>query len=480
MKVLFWAPSPINDDQAYIFPTYNDNSVPPTAGPILIPLLSKEHEVTYIDTTMTFNDTVKITEEIHRHDVLCVSITQFTNYPAVREIIASVDKKKPIIAGGAFATHNAVWLCRDEMDFVVREEGEETLPELLRKIERGESVQDVMGITYRQDGTVVSNPDRPHVNMNEIPFPDFELLPQGATYKFVGLETSRGCPYGCTFCNILYRRALRSMSPQRMLEGIRHIEKYVHQRAQAGLYLLDSNMAYNAKRLAYLADNIGAYVEQPMTIGCSTSLKFCTPERNKQMRRAGFRWVNAGLEVGYASGHRIVHKVIPDDIYLTLKDLEDNGIMCLATFILGLPHETPAEVMQTIRYIQSLYKTFRNIICLVFCYRMETATSLEDFQNFLTAEAVANGAVLPTLLQEIRERVCLGALLLYNSRVGFSKAGQQADILAYFAEVEPLFANLFSSQKLIVPAWVSSEVMGDSVKGYYHYLKRYAKTVKFE
>jgi radical SAM superfamily enzyme YgiQ (UPF0313 family) len=316
--------------------------------------------------------------------------------------------------------------------------------------------------------------------MDEIPFPDFELLPQGATYKFVGLETSRGCPYGCTFCNILYRRALRSMSPQRMLEGIRHIEKYVHQRAQAGLYLLDSNMAYSAKRLAYLADNIGAYVEQPMTIGCSTSLKFCTPERNRQMRRAGFRWVNAGLEVGYAGGHRIVHKVIPGDIHRAIKDLEDNGIKFMATFILGLPHETPAEIMQTIRYIQTLYRTFRNVIAMVFCYRMETATSLEDFQKFLTVEAFIDGAVLPTFPQEIRERIFLAALLLYNDKVSFSKAGQQADILAYFAELEPLFANLFSTQKLIVPAWVSSEVMDDSVKGYYHYLKRYAKTVKFE
>jgi hypothetical protein len=479
MKVLFWAPSPTNDDQAYIFPTFNNTSLPPTAGPVLIPLLRKQHQVTYIDTTKTFNNTAKITEEIHRHDVLCVSIAQFTNYPAVREIITAIDGKLPIIAGGAFATYNAVWLCQDEIDFVVREEGEETLPELLHKIERGESVQDVMGITYRQDDTVVSNPDRPHVNMDEIPFPDFELLPQGVTYKFVGLETSRGCPYGCSFCNVLYHRALRSMSPQRMLEGIRHTEKHVHQRAQAGLYLLDSNMAYNAKRLAYLADHIGDYVEQPMDIGCSTSLKFCTPERNRQMRRAGFRWVNAGVEVGYASGHRMIHKVIPDDLHRTLKDLEDNGIMCLATFILGLPHETPAEIMQTIRYIQSLYKTFRNIICLVFCYRMETATSLEDFQNLLTAEAVADGAVLPTFLQEIRERVFLAALLLYNSRVGFSKMGQQADILAYFAELEPLFADLFSTQKLIVPAWVS-EVVGDSEKGYYHYLKRYAKTVKFE
>lgn len=479
MKVLFWAPSPTNDDQAYIFPTYNDNSVPPTAGPILAPLLNKEHEVTYIDITMTSNSTTDITEEIHRHDVLCISLAQFTNYPAVREIITAIDRKLPIIAGGAFATNNAVWLCQDGIDFVVREEGEETLPELLHKIERGESVQDVVGITYRQDGTVVSNPDRPYVNMDEIPFPDFELLPQGVTYKFVGLETSRGCPYDCTFCNILYRRALRSMSPQRMLEGIRHIEKYVHQHAQAGLYLLDSNMAYNAKRLAYLADHIGDYVEQPMGIGCSTSLKFCTPERNRQMRRAGFRWVNAGLEVGYASGHRIVHKVIPDDVYRTLKDLEDNGIMCLATFILGLPHETSAEIMQTIRYIQTLYKTFRNIICLVFCYRMETSTSLEGFQNFLTVEGIVNRAVLPTFPQEVRERIILAALLLYNDKVSFSKAGQQADLLAYFAEVEPLFADLFSTQKLIVPAWVL-EIVGDSVKGYYHYLKRYAKTIKFE
>jgi radical SAM superfamily enzyme YgiQ (UPF0313 family) len=479
MKVLFWAPSPVNDNQTYIFPTYNDNSVPPTAGPILVPLLSDKHEVTYLDNTMTPNNTAEMIEKIKRHDVLCVSLAQFTNYPAVREIITSIDEKAPIIAGGAFATHNATWLCEDGIDFVVREEGEETLPDLLCKLEKGEPVQDVLGITYRQDGRVVDNPDRPYVNMNEVPFPDFDLLPEKTRYKFVGLETSRGCPFKCTFCNILYRRKLRSMSVQRMLEGIRHIERDVHQHSRAGVYLLDSNMACNAERLTRFADQIGDYVEQPVDIGCSTSLKFCTPERNKQMRRARFRWVNAGLEVGYTEGHSIIHKIIPDDTYRTLKDLEENGIMCLATFILGLPHETPSEIMQTIRYIQTLYENFSNVIALVFCFRVETATSSEDFQNFLTPEAVANRAVLPTFPQKMRERIMLATLLLYNNRVGFSKVGQQADILAYFAEIEPLLANLFSTEKLSVPAWFS-EAVGDSVGGYYHYLKRYAKTVEFE
>ncbi len=480
MRVLFWSPSPVNDDGVYLFPTFNNDSVPPSAGPILVPRLRQEHQVTYIDNTVSVNNTAEIAAQIRKHDVLCISIPQFTSYPAVREIITSVEATVPIIAGGPFATHNARWLCEDGIDFVVREEGEATLPELLGRLERSEPVGDVLGLTYRQGSTNSSTPDRPYINMDEIPFPDYELLPPGTTYRFLGLETSRGCPYDCTFCNILYRRALRSMSPPRILEGIRHIEKYIHQRSRAGLYLLDSNLTYNVKRLAYLADNIGDYLEQPVRIGCSTSLKLCTPKRNRQMQRAGFRWLNSGLEVGYAEGHRIVHKDIPEDIYRVLKDLEENGIMCLLTFILGLPHETPTEMMQTIRYIQALYKAFPNIICLVFCYRMETARSHEEFQQFGTAEVVAHRVVLPTFPQEIRERIFLGAFLLYNARVGLNQAGQQAEILDYFAEVEPLFADLFSPQELVVPAWLSETVLADAVKGYYHYLTRYARTIKFE
>lgn len=479
MNVLFWSPSPVSDDQVYLFPTYNNDSVPPSAGPILVPLLSREHQVTYLDNTLDVNCTAELVEQIQRHDVLCVSIPQFTSYPAVRQIIRQIGGQVPTVAGGPFATHNARWLCEDGIDFVVRGEGEETLPELLRRLESREPVGNVLGITYRQNGAVLSTADRPYVDMDEIPFPDYDLLPPEMTYTFLGLETSRGCPYDCTFCNILYHRALRSMSPERVLEGIRHVERHVQERTRSGLYLLDSNLTYNSRRLAHLADSLGDYVEQPLKIGCSTSLQFCTPARNKQMARAGFVWVNAGLEVGYADGHRAIHKAVPDDVYRIIRNLEENGIMCLATFILGLPHETPTEVMQTVRYIQALYKAFSNVICLVFSYRAETARSYEEFQGFSTMEKVAHGVVLPTFSQEIRERIFLAALLLYNSKVGFDRVGKQDEILDYFAEVEPLLANLFSAKELTVPAWFAEEAVGDSVQGYYHYLRRYSKAIRF-
>jgi len=94
-------------------------------------------------------------------------------------------------------------------------------------------------------------------------------------------------------------------------------------------------------------------------------------------------------------------------------------------------------------------------------------------------ESVAQGVVLPTFSQEVRERIFLAALLLYNSKVGFDRVGEQDEILDYFAEVEPLLANLFSAKELTVPAWFVKEAVGDSVQGYYHYLRRYAKAIRF-
>ena len=64
MNVLFWSPSPVSDDQEYLYPTYNNDSVPPSAGPVLVPLLSREHQITYIDNTLAVNRTAELIEQI--------------------------------------------------------------------------------------------------------------------------------------------------------------------------------------------------------------------------------------------------------------------------------------------------------------------------------------------------------------------------------------------------------------------------------
>jgi radical SAM superfamily enzyme YgiQ (UPF0313 family) len=101
------------------------------------------------------------------------------------------------------------------VDIVVHGEGEVTICEILEVLERGlqareplslSVLEDVAGLSYRgADGQPVQTADRERIkNVDEIPSPyltgEFDVFAEAGTPSMV-LESNRGCPYGCTFCD---------------------------------------------------------------------------------------------------------------------------------------------------------------------------------------------------------------------------------------------------------------------------------------
>ncbi len=84
------------------------------------------------------------------------------------------------IAGGSHVTFwddKALQEC-PELDIVVRREGENTMLELVQRIEGEESCDDVLGTTCRKEGKIVKNPDRPYIeDLDSLPFPARHLWP---------------------------------------------------------------------------------------------------------------------------------------------------------------------------------------------------------------------------------------------------------------------------------------------------------------
>ncbi len=91
-------------------------------------------------------------------------------------------------------------------DYVVIGEGEETLPELIGVIRGGGDPEGVRGIAYRREGAVRMTPPREHV--------DLDLYPPFKPPIFSPLEISRGCPWGCAYCQTpcLFGRRMRHRS----------------------------------------------------------------------------------------------------------------------------------------------------------------------------------------------------------------------------------------------------------------------------
>jgi anaerobic magnesium-protoporphyrin IX monomethyl ester cyclase len=181
-------------------------------------LEKRGHLVKILDfTALGFSENA-LPQIIHEEKPNVVGITAMTS--TINSAINMARKVKEtdgsvlVMLGGAHASALPVETLQNnpEIDIVVRGEGEETILKLIEAIEenRGD-LGSVLGITYRTEVGVKSNPSRPPLSdLDASPFPAFHLLPCskyrlhppfGRGSPVMPIITSRGCPYSCIFCS---------------------------------------------------------------------------------------------------------------------------------------------------------------------------------------------------------------------------------------------------------------------------------------
>ena len=111
----------------------------------------------------------------------------------------------------------------EHADFLVRGEGEFPFQELVDAIQRGDGYEKIENLSYKVDGRVVNNPERPKIpNLDVNPIPDYHLIAGWKPGGVISVATSRGCPFSCTFCSVpgMYGHAFRTHSVERVLEEL--------------------------------------------------------------------------------------------------------------------------------------------------------------------------------------------------------------------------------------------------------------------
>ena len=146
------------------------------------------------------------------------------------------------ILGGPDPTKDpASYLQFPQVDMVVHHEGEQTLDALLRLIDAGPLTPELLagepGIAYRDAaGTPVVNQPRPLIeNLDELPLPARDLIDMNRYldtwraengYSSLTISTSRGCPYGCDWCqDSVHGQTFRQRSPQSVVAEMKQLKE---------------------------------------------------------------------------------------------------------------------------------------------------------------------------------------------------------------------------------------------------------------
>jgi radical SAM superfamily enzyme YgiQ (UPF0313 family) len=268
--------------------------------------------------------------------------------------IKKIDPEVLVVAGGIHATVlPEECLSADGIDVVVRREGEETLSELTKCLQEGKSYEHLEGISFRQNGAFVHNPDRPVIeDLDRVPPFPYDLFEENRDFyrDFGTVISARGCPFDCIFCSqrAITGRRYRYFSNERVLSEVGlMINKY----KVKTIWFMDDNFVVSKERAFSLLDGIirAGYNKQASFVSEMRGASV-TYELLRKMKEANFAIMSLGMESLVPRLLKVVEKgeTVEENVR-AVEMAHEVGLSTSTTFIFGLPTETREERLKTAR-----------------------------------------------------------------------------------------------------------------------------------
>jgi radical SAM superfamily enzyme YgiQ (UPF0313 family) len=274
-----------------------------------------------------------------------------------RGIRATLPNAK-IILGGHHATFTAEELLKSGYaDIIVRGEGEETFKEVVI----GKKMTNIKGISFvDKRGTIIHNPPRsPIENLNNLPFPARHKLKREKYHAFGipgdAIETSRGCPFQCTFCSgpEFHGKKWRARSPESIMGEIMRL---VNLHKSENIFFIDDNFTGDMKRVDRLCEmiiNSGVRVNLFCQARVDSIVRH--PKVVTNMKKAGFWLVFLGIESPSQQFLDRINKNIKiDQVKKAVKILKFNDIVIWGAFIVGFPGQPEEMIKRTVDFAKEL------------------------------------------------------------------------------------------------------------------------------
>ena len=260
---------------------------------------------------------------------------------------------------GVHGTHYPeLMLRRTGAKAVVRGEPEWTVLDLCA----GKPVADTAGVSYFDGAQLHSTPPRPLAELRDFPVPAFHLLDfRRYGYELVGdrfaiLETTRGCPFPCTFCmrDMYGGRAYRTKRPEQVA---RDVEAALAAGAESG-YFIDLEFSLRRDFTLEVCRALQPFAAR-WSWCCQTRADSVDEELLAAMKAAGCALIHFGVETGSPELMRTIDKRI------TLEQIERGvalakraGIDTACFFMMGFPGETHADRETTLAFAKRLDPTY--------------------------------------------------------------------------------------------------------------------------
>lgn len=288
----------------------------------------------------------------------------------------------PVIAGGVFPTFApALALSYPLVDMVCVGEGEHSLIDLCERLSKGQNYDDVTNLwVKRKDGTVKRNSITRPVSINELPRIDVSIFEDarlyrpmsGQVYRMLPIETIRGCPYTCTYCNSpnqmsLYRteanaKFLRKKKMQLVYDELRYFKDELN--LEYAYFWADTFLAMSNRELDEFCE---MYADIRLPFWMQTRPETISHENIKKLADVGLHRISFGLEHGNEEFRARVldRRWKNEDIIEALKIPHQYDVQFSVNNITGFPEETRELAMDTVELNREIKADNANLYSFV-------------------------------------------------------------------------------------------------------------------
>ncbi len=266
-----------------------------------------------------------------------------------------------ICIGGCVVSSNPVEVLKmSNSDIAIIGEGEITFFEICE----GKKLSEIDGIVCKDKEFRFNKPRKLIENLDDIPHPAFDLLPDFRLYSIrarktpvMYVMTSRGCPFQCTYCNSnIFGNRFRSHSPEYVLE---EIDLLLEKFGVKEIDIMDDNFTLDKDRAEKILDLIiQKKFNIVISLGNGVRADCMTENLVKKMKKAGVFKVSIGVESANKEVLASIKKRLDlNKVVEVTKWFRKYNIITFGLFMVGFPNDTRESINETIDFAIRLNPT---------------------------------------------------------------------------------------------------------------------------
>lgn len=363
MKVLF-----VNPPQTASKYKFMGVIAPPLGIAYMAGVLQENNiDVEILDATAEDMDFKDVEKELLKRKPDLVALTALT--PTIGRALETAQVVKEtlpdsiVVMGGYHPTFNFIETLEDEnVDIVIRGEGEYIMLNLVQALENQSSLHDVKGIVFEDKNSkeIVVNPEAPLIqNLDELPFPALNLLPM-KKYRLLDMDThmttmitTRGCPMQCSFCSsaAMHGKKIRERSVENIVDEIEYLKTNYDIDTIA---FMDDTFTLKKRKVMAICDEI---LKRNIEImwGCTSRVDTLDEKLLKKMKEAGCITIFIGVEsADQQQLDNMCKNTTIAKIENAFKIAHKLKIRTIASVALGMPGDTKEIMNKTVKFVHKL------------------------------------------------------------------------------------------------------------------------------